>query len=432
MYFSVAELEVIMSKTPEINTINCCISGRPKFLFAFEKAVIRVNVTLGKDFAESIELIKIDSFDSSIKVESASLTPGFRLFPGETYQCDISILRSEIGPYLLSEFFLEFSQSGKPSNAQSFSPGQFFFFPPLPRDIRVVLDPVCSYNGLTKILVGVENSGSHTFENLAIAVEPNSSVISCKTFFRENFPPRSTQSEDQRFEAILIPGPILFRLNATHNGLKYEHTLEYDVQDDVHVDDRFQSKLLEPRRLSRDEVSILSHQSENEVPIRQGYFQLTGGEKYTVLIRSANADAISSIEMKSIPDRLHPYASKYDQAKGAWSFEVEVTYNELFRRPDRIHYDVKKDQYTQTGEIYVKLLPPRLKRISFAGTAGFASTLQGIAVGIAFLQSPEIQSWTDLSEFVLIRDYPLFFLVSIPAIWIVVWLFDVIRDRLRG
>ncbi len=197
--------------------------------------------------------------------------------------------------------------------------------------------------------------------------------------------------------------------------------------------DRF--RFLEPDRLSTDQIVIRDKNRRNDpIGLARSAYPLYGGGSYLVVIRPQQADA-TKIELQDVPGAIFVREYGYDKEDGGWKFEIDVLFNELLIRSERLIYRVIiKDgkEGRLTGEIHLTLIPPALKRWKFAIAVGVAATVQGAAALTRLVLNPDVSAEEVFGNFSLTQQYPVLLLFSIPLVWLATTVFDRLQYRLRS
>lgn len=194
------------------------VVSRPQSLFVGERIVLGVEVE-NNCIDTPIRLINIDCFDSLIKVENDTLEQDLLLRPKEVYYCEIEIRALEAKSLQTSEFFVEYAEEGMRSSTASFRPGQFVFLPSPLREIKITFEPICSYNGVTKIGITLRHHGHSVFEDFTAFIEPKDAIIAAKTICRPTF---SSSDPEEKAELVLRPGTVQLVLGSKFRDRQIE------------------------------------------------------------------------------------------------------------------------------------------------------------------------------------------------------------------
>jgi len=394
--------------------------------FAGEWFAVGIRLKRPEGWPDAVSVRNLACSDREIQIDTDLLQSNVEVRPGEVYHFTIQLKVSHVREVNLSAVYL---QLGSPSGLNELFnlPAQAVQVrPALGRDIAVAVEPICSYGAVTKLQLTFRHEGPTAYENLRIHVGPRDGVYAGKQPLRRpQFRPG-----DEEVTVVAAKADLQLEIEGVTNGVPVKCGKTIPVRPVVpRAAEPF--RFLEPRRLSSDRVLIrdLQHQGQ-PVPFTRSAFSLVGGSAYQVVIQPEDP-GVTEVAMSDVPGSLHVRPYGLDPEAGGWKFVVEVSHNELFGKPERLNYRVQTSGGALTGDIHLTLWPPWARRWTFALAVGLAATVQGVAVGTRWLFDPDKALGDALTHFDLGRDYPVFFVFSIPLVWCCIWLLDHVRDRLR-
>lgn len=110
---------------------------------------------------------------------------------------------------------------------------------------------------------------------------------------------------------------------------------------------------------------------------------------FKITIMPKPGDNVNKISMQDIHGRIQVRSANqtnYETQQGEhekWTFEIEITFSELLRHSDRLHYIVESKDRSMVGEIFVVLLPPWYKDLLFALQWELAQLSRGLLPSVA-------------------------------------------------
>ncbi len=399
-----------------------------EFVFANEWTRVEFLLHCPMNSEGPVEFRNLACKDSSVVLDIDLLQRGITLFPNETYRVLLQVLVSEAKTLKLEDFYFQWKRGEQRPDISYFGPEVIQVLPSPSNEIHTEIKPIYTYVDGTKVELSLEHRGTTPFKSVQIRLEPESQVLACKTFFRGIFKPGTKE----QFEAVITSDQIDVVIEAAAFGRKYTTRQSHTVLPPVGRTPEKIFQFLEPRRLSKDQITIEEREGTQKqiLPIRSAY-PLVGLHKYDVWIRCPKEVGVTKITPQQIPGRLYVRDFGFDEERQAWHFEVEVTYKNLFRRSDRLHYHVESQSSPLTGEIYLTLLPPEYVPWQAATAMGVALTVQGATSVVNRVMDPESSPFELFSDFQAGRDYPYFFLATIPGVWLVIKLVDMLLHRFR-
>ena len=432
----------------------------PKVLLAQQWLNIPIRICCSDNCSHAIRLVDISHEQPELEIKRDLPKLPMLLHPGECLQTTITIQAVNPTHLHANEFFLAFDDAPLDANITdstriTLPPAQLAFFPSPATEFDIHIEPLCSYGDKgIKTEITITHRGKHTFKDLRIHIEPTEQVVSCQSIHRTMFPkiappdqspsangtPGSASAAVITLEALLRPGDmeLVFEYLALGRRavVRLPHTLVEPEQNRYEM-----LQFLEPRRVSNDEVRIEQIREDGNrsvTPIRAAY-PLYGGNKYKITIMPPRGDAVERITMRDIHGRLHVRSSNHNQQDmpdgerhKRWTFEVEITYRELLRRPDRLHYSVQGTDRPLNGEIFIVFIPPWYKHLMFGVAVGATATLQGVVALGRSMFTQDITLEEILSDLISGRKYQIWFLLCVPGFWLVIWAIDRVVYRLRS
>lgn len=374
-----------------------------------------------------VRLRKIACENRGIEVDSDLFPADVELRPGETYRIILPVLVSHPGVLDLSSFFL---QIDGPEESVRFPQRLVQVAPSLAKELELSIKPLCAYETGTKVQLAWRHTGATHFDEFAVTLGPADAVLSGKaTLRRKTFGPNDSDQAE-----VVVRGETLdVDMSATSaaGSVKARQTLK--IVPPPRPGQRPRFRFLAPRRLASDNVTVHQVKGGLLVAAAGGCFPVHAGMSYAVTIRP-QSPGVTAISLRDIPGRVVVRKPEGDCDGHAWKFQVEINVlpHEWFGRPERLDYTVQSKDGPLAGEIHLRVKPPRWKHLGIAAALGAALTAQGVIALGRLLLHPEFtldQLWSD---FKVARDYPVFFLLAVPAVWLgllaVDWLLWRVRD----
>ncbi len=372
-----------------------------------------------------VRLHNLTCADPDVHLDIDLLQQGVTIRPGETYRfvVPLRVLRAKT----VDVGMLSLSIGCTDGNGQEIvvtqrpSLQKFVVRPAIGNEIAIAVEPLCNYDEGTKLLLTLKHQGDSPFSDLTVNLGPSAALCSGKpTVQRTSFLP----GEEEQVELVVAAPKLEVLLSASVKEARSEARRVLPVEPPVsRVERRF--RFLEPRRLARDQVRLYEADKDGPrraVPEQHGVYLLEGGRQYLVEITPMQPGA-TGVRLNEIAGLLQVRKSEKNQ-QGAWVFVVDVTGPALLRKPERLFYEVETPLGKLSGEIPVCLKQSAGRFWQVAGTLGAAITVQGV-VGVGRLLHQVNYSFLEtLKEFRPAEHYTVFFLLSIPAAWLGLRVFD--------
>jgi hypothetical protein len=362
----------------------------------------------------------------AIQIDSDLFQPDFELRPGETYRVALPILATHPCELDLSSFFV---QIDGPVESVHFPQRLVQVAPSLAKELELTVKPLCAYETGTKVQLTWHHTGATRFEEFAVALGPADAVLSGKATLRlKAFGPGDSDEAE-----VVVRGEtldVLMSARSAAGPVEVRRTLK--VVPPPRPGQRPRFRFLAPRRLASDNVTVHQVKGGLLVAAAGGCFPVHAGLSYHVTIRP-QSPGVSAISLRDIPGRVVVRKPEGDCDGHSWKFQVEINVllHEWFTRPERLDYSVQGKDGPLAGEIHVRVKPPRWKHLGIAAAFGAALTAQGaIALGRLLLH-PEFSLEQLWSDFKVARDYPVFFLLAVPAVWLGLFAVDRFLWRVR-
>lgn len=296
--------------------------------------------------------------------------------------------------------------------------------PSLRQELAVELEPICSYEQGTKVVVGLAHNGHTTFEDVRLRLEPSGAVRAGKgQVYRETLAPQAKE----QLEAVVAPGRLTVHVTARAEGQPASASWELAVPARVQRPEGREFRFLEPHGFSRDTVALFRLDEDDratEVLRRDGIYAVRGQERYRLVIcpderlRPDERHRVSSVRLRELPSDVHVNESATRTLPDRWEFEIFVCSNALLSRRVRLYYDMKTQAGILTGEIHLAVRPPALRHLKLAATVGAAVTLHSAGVLAALLVGNDPDWLQELAGFnPLAGGTQFWFLTSIPLAW---------------
>jgi hypothetical protein len=342
-------------------------------------------------------------------------------------------------------------------------PTVFEVQPTIRRDIVVRARPLPSWGKHFKVLVVLKNRGRETYEDLRVSFAPTEkrAIVNAQQSVSPESPSQGQGASVSSWLAgkgelrvsRLAPGDVekvtLFLnqplLDVTINGrLKDQEateTLTKHVRRLV-LRRRFTPfRFLRPRRTSNDLVRVEEKVGDKSVAVRrnsQGHFVVCGGQTYS--LRVEPEQEVEKLLFETVPADINKNSKPQpDETGRVWHAELEIETDELLSKPLTMTYAVELtrdkttgDERRLHGDVRLRVLPPRWKHLLFAAKYGGTAT----GFGALGLVSKFTQAGSSLTQFfanlTLAGDTLwLLALLTVPAMWLGLRLWDAIQYRFR-
>jgi hypothetical protein len=302
--------------------------------------------------------------------------------------------------------------------------------PSLGQEVTVALEPICTYEQGTKVQLTFTHTGSTTFHDVTLRLEPAEVVRAGMSVLRRG---ELSPGDAVRLEAVLAAGQVTVSLSALAAGQRVEARRQLTVPTAPARPEGKAFRFLEPRRLSVDQIDVRPLEPADAPPIQpvRGIYPLRGREHYRIVIRPSHV-GVTGVRLRELPEQVHVNPSGTKALPGRWEFEVFVPANAFLTRPARLFYDMETPEGTFSGEVHLAIGPPRWKYGGIAIALGAALTLQSAGALLTVL----LGGAPDWGK-VLARFNPLnglhaahfWQLLSIPVAWVGLELIDRLQYR---
>jgi hypothetical protein len=371
--------------------------------------------------------------DPEVQLNLDLLDRNLDIRPGETYRLTVPIRVARAKTLELKSFSLQVQDAALPASRGELVPlpdKQLAVRPSLDKQIRVRLEPLCRYAEGTKAQLTLEHHGSIPLREFRVSLGPEEGLASGKRAIRR---PAFEPQQKEEVEVVVNRDELEVQLVAFVGGERLQSRQCLRVgQPPRHDERRF--RFLEPRRLSIDQRTayrVGDDNSRTPLEAKDGTVRLRGGQLYEIEIRPQQP-GVKSIRLHDIPGKLHVRRTEPDLAKGCWKFRIEVSFAEVFRKPEILYYEVERPEESLTGEIPLCLIAPGARGWQVAIALGLTLTLQGFTALARALNRAEFDFLAAASEFHPGRNLNLLSLLSIPMIRVGLRCADWLQYRLRS
>jgi hypothetical protein len=405
------------------------IAECPGVLHAGEPAALTLLVTRPPEHPTPVILRNVSSPDKNVSLDIDLFERDLVLNPGEAYRLRLGLVAATRGVLNLGTIAVEAQEETK-SELYNLPQQAIQICPSPARELGLSVEPICSYEEGTKVLVRLEHRGASTIDNLALRFDPPDRVRAGKAILRNG---TLSPGRSETLEVVLAPGPISVHVSGSIDGHALQLSRSEEIPAALPRDGGRKFRFLEPRGLSVDQIEIRPVEPENAPPVERtrGTYAVQGKKHYRVVIRPSGAQ---SVKLRELPEQVHVLPN-VRELKDRWEFEIFLPSNEAWSKPARLFYDVVTAGGTRTGEIHLAIQPPAAKRWIVAATLGAAITAQSLTlfVGGLFGSSPEWdQVWPQFNPFNGLEGRHFFQATSIPLIWIGLRCADWIQYRWRA
>jgi hypothetical protein len=399
------------------------VAAAPREAFAGQWVPLTLLLKRSEASGSSALIRDLGCRDKDVQLDVDLLQRDVELRPGETYRITIPIRVAHPKVVDLSTILLQLDNGT-------------CALPSIPLRIRstvlqevaVRLEAVCAYGDETKVRLTFEHRGATALRQFRVALHPEEAVRAGKRVVRrDSFRP----GDLEEVEAVVAARELDIAIAAVVDGQDTGTRLTRTVQRPPELpEQRF--RFIEPRRLSSDQKHVRNKSGTSDELVRpvNAAYPLSGDQSYQIEIRPQNP-GVKHITLHSVPGVAIVRTSDADPDKRSWKFLVDLSFDQLFSRPERLFYDVDSADGPLKGELYLRLRPPWSKHLHVAGALGGLLTLQGLlALGsfvLRLLSAPE----DTLAGFSIWKDYSIFFVGSIPLLWGALVLVDRVQYRLR-
>lgn len=392
----------------------------------------------------------ISTTDAQCELDLDLFSRDLELRPGETYQVTVRLKVHQPGPVNLGNFFIQVHelspgeppptatrrgvvvdpQASKRDAQLPFATRLLDFRAAIGHQVKILPEAICAYEEGTKVILTFHHEGGTTFENFTANILPADAIRAGKgTVQRAQFGP----NDQEQIELVVQKPRITVNLSGSALGQRAEDQREVDIPT-TDRGERRHFQFLEPRRLSRDDVSISRVNPDGETPVipdSHGAFLLREGYQYNLVIKPQNKQA-ADVRLGEMTGILNVRNKEVDEIEKSWRFLLDVMGTGLLQRPEILFYDVVTQDEKLAGEVPLRLKSSPSRFWKIAGALGAALTLQGAYAAVRkFFVQEDLSVWEAFGDFDFRRDYNLLFLLSIPLAFFGLRCFDWLQYRLR-
>jgi hypothetical protein len=385
-------------------------------LFANEELPVVFQIHRPREFTSPVRLRSVACGNRDVVVNTDSFQHDMEVRPGEAYRISLPIRVKHAGSLDLADFRVEYQEAGSLyAEFAAVSSRPLICRPSLNREIGLDIQPLYTHQGRTKVLFSLQHRGATTFAPLSLVVQPEASVQSGKQLYL----PTCTPGMTDQVEMTLVPGKaevvVSAKVGETAIEVRQPFTVpllqEHAGQETFHF--------LEPRKLTRDLVSVSRHEGMDKhlVPMRHGAHQLLGGETYEIEITPLRV--VNEIQLRGIPQAVVVRSVTKGKPGEAWKFLVDVVASDLFSKPERLFYDIQTAEEQLAGEIHVLIKPPAYRHLNFAAALGAALTLQGLYGLFLLFREPDLSLERFFRSVLSLGNWQVNpgLLLTIPLVW---------------
>lgn len=403
----------------------------PAALHAGERAALTLLVTRPPERPTPVVLRNVSSPDRNVSLDTDLFERDLVLRPGEAYRLRLGLIAAARGVFDLGSIAVEAEEEDK-SDLYNLPTKPIPVCPSPARELALSVEPICSYEEGTKVLLRVRHTGGAPIDNLALRFDPPDRVRAGKAILRNG---TLAPGRSETLEVVLAPGPVGIHVSGTIDGHALQLSRTEQVPAALPRDGGRRFRFLEPRGLSVDAVEIRPVEPENAPPVPRdrGTYAVRGKQHYRVVIRPQGGGA-QAVKLRELPEQVHVLPN-VRESKDRWEFEIFLPSNEPWSKPARLFYDVMTPDGTRTGEIHLAIQPPPAKRWIVAATLGAAITAQSLSlfVGGLFGSSPEWKEiWPQFNPLNGLEGRHFFQAASIPLIWAALRCADWVQYRWRS
>ncbi len=293
----------------------------------------------------------------------------------------------------------------------------------------MTVEPNCTYEHVgTKADVRVEHIGTNQLANLRLQLSPQDKI---RAGYAEQYRAEFKPGDDLHFTAVVDADQLALTAEGTNDGqVTSPVTWTRPVQAVQTATAMTTYRFLEPRKLSDADIELRSISEEAAVvPLQHGAYVLKARQKYRLVIRPRHPHVEDVhllshhgvAEVESLPVR-----------EGAWEFQLQLVSNSTWSTTSVLHYAMVTSDGLQQGELFLLIRPSAGRQWTLAATLGAALTIKGLA-GIGLVLTNPEGFWKTLAatleNFSFLLNIAYF--ISIPLIWIVIWVGNYIWEVLQ-
>jgi hypothetical protein len=372
------------------------------------------------DSGTGVRLRNVSCLEKDVQLDTDLFQPDTEVRPGETYSQTVPLRVTRPQHFDLAKIKLQVDQ-----DLVDLPNVPLEVLPAIGEEIKVRIEPVCSYEEGTKVVLTFEHRGMTAFSDFTAAFSPEESVHAGKRILRR---PSFSPGEEEKVTLVISAKTLAVKMTALADGRQTgaHQTLPVLPAPDQ-AEQRF--RFLEPRRLASDQKFVCRADSRRPVTAVNAAYPVRGGESYEIEIRPQNP-RVTHIKLHDVPGIVSVRREEHD-ADQSWKFLIDVSFNELFSRSERLFYDVASKDGPFKGEVHLQLKASPWKHLQFAAALGGLSTIQGLAALVRLVHESFSSVREAFATRTLFGDYDLLFLFCIPVLWGLLVLYDRIQYRLR-
>jgi hypothetical protein len=248
------------------------------------------------------------------------------------------------------------------------------------------------------------------------------------TVQRDRFAP----GDEEQLELVVAQRELELVMVGGVNGQRPEARRKLRIEPPLPpAEKRF--RFLEPRRLARDRLRIYEIVGDGKlqaVQEKKGTYLLEGGCQYQVEIQPMQP-GVEKVKLNDIPGLLHIRKTEKHSQKAEWILMVDVTGHHLFRKSERLFYEMETSEGKLTGEIPICLKQSPWRFWQVATALGIAVTVQGVAAIGHFLQHAKYSFSEAFLHFDPSENLKILYLLSIPTAWMALRIADWLQYQFR-
>jgi hypothetical protein len=389
-------------------------SGTWDQAFAGQWLPITFDMVRSTEDARPLQLENITSEDHEISLDIDLLQPRLEIRPGETYRCTVPIRVMHPRKIDLGSIRFTFSEkSPQSSHVVHFKmpSRQLIIKPAIGQEIVVQVKTVCQYDQNTKVMLTLNHQGKTTFQDLTVTLGPGNALLAGKPILqRQQF----GDGAREQLELVLTGKELEVVLAATAHGNRVEARITKTIEP-LPPQEEKTFRFLEPTRLAKDTVRIFRMVNDERLLAeqRRETFFLERGNKYRLEIQPRQ----SSVHEVKLNDPWK--ALKREKQGDTWVFTIEVVAGpDLFRKEERLYYEMETEKGKLTGEIPLCVKPSRWRHLQIAGYLGVVATFQGAMQVAQLVLKNDVSILDVVDNFHRAEYYRILYILSIPLAWV--------------
>jgi hypothetical protein len=409
------------------NPVVIALPDLPCELDAGVRSPLTIALNLPADQPQSVVIRQIRSNSANVEIIADTFFGDIELIPGESLRVPVELFARRPGIVSMQDLAVQVDGELYPLGQQT-----VIVRPSLRKEIDVSVEPICTYEQGTKVLVNVAHLGRTAFQDVRLCLSPAGAVRLGKTDVRRK---ALVPGQQEQLEVIAAPGELGIEISGSADGHQARSAWSALVPVAPPRPPERRFRFLEPRGLARDAVTVFALHDDvpREVLSREGVYPVCGRERYRIVIRPDAGKRVSDIRLRELPEQVHVNQSAKQVVAGRWEFEVFIAANTLLTRRARLFYDMETPTGPLTGELHLTLLPSPWRHLRLAATLGVAITVQSLTALFGALLGNDPQWGTELARFHPFSGSGRFWaLFSIPIAWGGLQLIDRLQYRWRS